>query len=375
MPGVSSAPPRFARRLLSAAADEFFGTVLLHTVLRHRGRPPGHGPTGPGVTADVLRGGDVRTVFAPAFDRRTPGFAAALRPATRRGGRPVTAPDECARVEDFTLPSPVATRWPAANRIVGRVWRAASANGVRPGEPRRTVLFVDGLVQPSFQVAGRFARAFAAAGVDTVSVDLPFNHRRTPPGRRPGELILGGDIDHVLSTTRQSVLDVLAVLDAVRADPGVGEVGLCGISFGGWAVLTAAAVDAVRAADATGRDTAGVRFVAGLAPAAHPAATLREGGTIMRAARGNVGPLGDLADGPTAVPYTPARQRAPLPPDRILLHAARWDRFVPNRRIDELAAAWGTAVTVHETGHMGISADAGINRALAAAVLRDGWPG
>ena len=375
------APPRFARRLLSVGADEFFGTLLLHTVLRHRGRPPECGPTGPGVSADLLRSGDPRAVFAPAFDPapdRVPDFAAALRPAAHRDGRPVAAPPGVSRVEDFALPSPVVTRWPASDLIRGRVWRSGAAGSrFDSAGPRPTVLFVDGLVQPSFKVAGRFAGVFAAGGADTVSVDLPFNHRRTPPGWRPGQLILGGDLVHVFAAGRQAVLDVLTVLDALRRDAAqlngaangtTAGVGLCGISFGGWAVLTAATVDAQRLG---GR--AGVRFAAGLAPAAHPAATLREGGTIMRAARRNVGPLPDAADDPAVVPFTPARRPAPLPPDRVLLHVARWDRFVPNARIRELAAAWGTGVTEHETGHMGLSADARCNVALAGLVLREGW--
>ena len=338
------------RRLVSSLTDELAGLSLLYGVMRHRGRPPRSGPMTDAPAADLFSGDPARA-FGPApaaVDLR----AAAVPLGEGKGDREVGRVAGCGDVTDFAFPSSDVTGEPANDAVRGRVWRSAAPGGFPNG--RRCVLALDGIVQAGFGNLRTFADECCPAATDLATVDLPFNHRRTPAGYRPGQLILGGDLPHVVSVLRQAVRDTAAAFRSLcESGDYPGGVALAGISFGGWTVLqTAALIGSVWP------DIQPPRWVCGVCPATDLLSELTSGGTIVRAARRNLGlspaDRGRLAG--VGESLRPAAFPPPLPAGRVILHAADYDRFVSNPAIERLAAAWGGTLTWHATGHMGLAA-------------------
>ncbi|WP_171186716.1 hypothetical protein [Alienimonas chondri] len=358
------------RRLASHLSDEFAGLGLLYGVMRHRGLPPRLGPAS-GVDVNELLSGDPARLFGPlpgTVHLRACSDPLAAAEADRVAG--------CAEVRDFAFPSSEATEFEVNDSVRGRLWRAE-----RGDRPRRVVLVVDGVMQASFGNIRAFARTCCPAGIDVATIDLPFNHRRTPEGFRPGQLILGGDLPHMLSVLRQAVRDTATTFRGL-ADGGEypGGVGLAGISFGGWTVLqTAALLGSIWKGEAS----RGPRWVCGVCPAADLLLALTDGGAIVRAARRNLRlSRDDLARlAPVAASIRPGAFPRPVPADpsetngdganRVMLHAGRFDRFVPNHAIERLAAAWEGELTWHRTGHMGLAAAPPYLKAVAEPWTRD----
>ena len=352
---------RVLRRLFCSLTDEFAGLGLLYGVMRHGDRPPRRGPIS-GVSPAALLSGDRAALFGalPA----AVGLAARSTPLPAAEAARVAG---CGGAFDFAFPSPDRTVFERNDLVRGRVWRSAA-----PVEPRRAVLALDGIVQPSFGNLRTLARVVCPAGLDLVTIDLPLNHRRTPPGFAPGQLTLGGDLAHVLGVLRQAVRDTACALRSLHAGGEYpGGVGLAGVSFGGWVALqTAGLLGSIWEGEARGP-----RWVCGVCPAADLLAALTDGGAIVRAARGNLG-IGS-ADLPALAGVASSLRPADLPrpaflggpgegESRVLLHAARFDRFVPNAAIERLAAAWGASLRWHATGHIGLAARPRYLREVAA---------
>ena len=352
------------RRLASHLTDEFAGLGLLYGVMRYRHRPPLRGPAS-GAKVDDLLSGDPAAVFGPA-----PEGVSLTNYSTPLPAAEAARVAGCGAVRDFAFPSTEGTAFPRNDLVRGRLWRAKTA-----AEPRRVVLALDGVMQASFGNLRAFARTCCPAGIDVATIDLPFNHRRTPEGFRPGQLILGGDLPHVLSVLRQAVRDTAAAYRTLT-DSGdyPGGVGLAGISFGGWTVLQTAALLGSIWKDEV---PTGPRWVCGVCPAADLLLALTDGGAIVRAARRNLrlGAAQREALGPVAASVRPSALPRPVPADspgagssrirRVMLHAGRFDRFVPNAAIERLAIAWDGSLTWHETGHMGLAAAPPHLRAVA----------
>lgn len=334
--------------------------MLLHQILRFGDRPP--------VSGDIqsrfpdLYSGDPRRFFAP-----TP------EPADLTSHRRTIGQTPHAVVEDFAFISPVRTPFPRNNIVRGRAWRVASETR-QPAEhvprspaspfppPPRTLVLLDGLVQLGYGNERLFADRLNPAGIDVVTIDLPFNHRRTPAGYRPGQLILGGDLDHALGVMRQAVLDTWALVRGLQAQGR--SVALAGISLGGWTVLSTALV----AAD--------IASVTALAPPVDMLRLLTEGGVIVRAARRGLclTPAQLKSLRPIARAVNPSAWPPPLPPGRVFLHAADYDRFVPTRRILALADQWHATLTRHPAGHMQLTSFPRWLTKVADAVREAAWP-
>ncbi len=356
------------RRFLAASIDETVGLMLLHKVLRAGDRPPIVG------ASDVpeLRSGDPRTFFAP------------VPPAADLAGhRRTIAETAHAVVEDFAFASPVVTPFPRNSVVRGRHWRcleasggrqpaeSASANPLESESPRRadasrpsrkTLVLIDGLVQYGYGSERLFADRLNPAGIDVVTIDMPFNHHRTPPAYRPGQLIVGGDLDHTLGVLRQAVLDTWSLLAGLQREGR--NVALAGISFGGWTVLSTSLV------------ATGIASVNAIAPPVDMLRVLTEGGVIVRAARRSLGLSASERDSLRSIAraVTPSAWPPPLPPERIVLHAADFDRFVPTPRIVALAEHWGATLVRYPAGHIQLTCFPRWLTKVADAVRTGGWP-
>lgn len=312
------------RRFISFTIDELIGLMLLHEVLRFANRHPRQGDPAmaifsPDATPDQL--------FAPQPE---PARLITLRAGFRE--------TPSALVHDLAFRSPVSTSFRRNNTVQVRHWQSRQALGDR--RPPLVCIVLDGLVQFGLGNARLFASRLNPRGIDVLGMDLPFNHRRTPPGYRPGQLLVGGDVPHILAAMRQAILDTWSLILHFQREGH--PVALAGISFGGWTVLMTCVM------------AEGLHSVTAVAPPVDLLRVLSEGGVILRAARRGIdlGPADLEALKPTARLLNPSCWQPRLSPERITLHAAAYDRFVPTVRVEQLAASWGANLVHHRVGHI-----------------------
>ena len=330
------------RKLAHELIDEIMGTILLHGFMRYGDRPPLVGPT----LADVphLHSGQPRLFYSPRpepvdlWARSVPVGAPALG------------------ISDFQFPSPIFTAHPENNLVWGRRWQPHASDG------GLTVLGVDGIVQLGCRWFDRLASRLNPVGIEVVTMDSPYNFRRTPKGYRPGQLIMGGDLNHQLAVARQAVLDLWTVIRSLKQAGR--RVGLVGASYGGWLVLMTALIAA--------EIDANIDFVIAVTPPVDMVQLLDEGGTIMRAVRRGLGynrfDLEQVKQ--VAAAMVPSRWDLPLPGTAVTLHAARYDRFVPPHRIEALAEKWQARLVMHNTAHYGLAVSATISEIIAEDISR-----
>jgi pimeloyl-ACP methyl ester carboxylesterase len=325
------------RPFFAQLVDEVVANVLLHGFLRRKGVRA----AGPGSDREPgLYSGQLDQFYAPR--------PAAVDLARRRTFVRQTA---LARVYDLCYPSDKPLGWPESDRIWCRHWQALESGS------DLTVVGVDGLVQLGSGWFRRLAERLNPHGIDVLMVDSPFNFRRTPRGYRPGQLIVSGDLAHQLAVTRAAVLDLWQVVESVARDGR--RVGLVGVSYGGWLTLLTALL------------AGGLDFVIAVAPPVDIVSLLLEGGTIVRSIRHGLGSkTHDMAElSRVARPLVPSAWRPRLAPERITLHAARYDRFVSCRAIEELAAAWKTRIVVHSEAHYRLAGSPHATPLVAAEIL------
>jgi hypothetical protein len=326
------------RWLKSTLVDEVIGLITLHQVLRYRNHAPQNG----GRLTDFpdLLSGDPQRLFRPVPE-----------PVDLQAAATQLEQHSSATVYDLSFPTGHPTGFSESDQVRGRWFRSCT------GGSDLTIVGVDGLVQFNDGWFRALAGELAPYGIDVVMVEPPFSNRRTPAGYRPGQLIVGGDMYHQMSVSRQAVLDLWTVIRGIQQTGR--RVGLTGVSYGGWVSLMTSLL-------ADDLDCLSV-----VAPPVHMGRLIQEGGSITRASRLGLG-RGELD--PDLLEHV-ARGVSPLfwpqriPGSRVVLHAAKWDRFVPTRRICQLAETWHTGYDLHHTGHIGVTTSRKIVRDVAADIL------
>lgn len=178
----------------------------------------------------------------------------------------------------------------------------------------------------------------AKSGLQVLYLSIPFQERRTPEGRWPGELTLSADLDQTEATFVQLARDVDRGVRWLIEEKGVDadRIGILGTSLGGYATATLFGMtDRFRCATVqlAGADIAGVLFNGNFLTR-KIAAQLEQDGVTEDEARARLRGLSpDLwAD--------PARK------DDLLLIAAERDTIVPLATVERLAELYGGAELV-----------------------------
>ncbi len=242
------------------------------------------------------------------------------------------------RVEDVYFQSSIQSFIPSSDTVILRHWIPAVEN-----KHNLTIVGCDGIGQIGSGTFWRFAKNLVAEGIEVITMDAPYIYRRAPKGYKSGQLVAGGDLDHQLAVSRQSIIDLWTTIKSVQQEGR--RVGLLGISYGGWLCLMGGLV----AED--------LEFIYALGPPVDLGTIVEEGGTIYRAYRKGLGY--DKRDHQLNLHATRAithRYWEPkLDPKNIHIWAAKHDRFVPNKRIDELVKLWGTQYEIFTDCHTGLA--------------------
>jgi pimeloyl-ACP methyl ester carboxylesterase len=235
-------------------------------------------------------------------------------------------------VGDGYFVSPVCTGLAENDLVRVRRWRRAGSG--------LTVIGLGGLVQLGYYWFDGLGESLAEQGVDLWMMDEPFNHRRTPRGFFPGELIAGAGPEQLIAAVWQAVLDARALINHLRTHGQ--RVGLVGQSYGGWLSLLLALLEE------------DLEFVVPLIPMCDLPAWYCAGLPLSRGARRRFPRYSQQELCALLRPINPIAWKPLVPVDRIDVHAATRDRLVLYRSISQLARAWGTRFTAHHGGHYSV---------------------
>lgn len=301
--------------------DEAVSALLLRKIFRYRNHPPIH-----------LRPDDLP---ASALSGRREDFFSSQANLTALALRDESATrSENLERHDFSFESTVQTSFSESNLVRCSRWSKPHQKN------QKVILGVDGIVQLRDTWFRTLAEEVVPAGWDVVMMDAPFNHRRTPIGYRPGQLILNGNFYHFLNAGRQLILDLERLTHFYRHQ-GL-EVAMVGVSLGGWAVTTVSQL------------VDHVRFLHAVTPPLEMSWMLREGGAIVRAAWNGLAQ--DSLDWEEMQrimrPLSPYHYNLTLKPDDVCFHTARYDRFVSTPRIEDFARKTGARTWEWPRGHI-----------------------
>ncbi len=261
-----------------------------------------------------------------AWSRSPEEFFAAptLAPAILRSSRLVGVTTDCER-RVFEFPSECASPWRGNNTVRGWICLTHSAPQSRP-----TVVILHGWNHGGWQSVYYIGvcRWLAQRGINSVFFDLPHHGSRRLAGRDEPRNFLTDNLAEGVRAVRQSVSDTRQVLRGLRA-AGFGNLGVWGISLGGWiGALTMAREDNLRFSALTTPAARLDEIIAAQPFAASLRARLEADGVTLTDAAERIGFL------------LPKNQRLRLSRERIFLASAQHDQFVSTASMEELWENW-----------------------------------
>jgi dienelactone hydrolase len=251
-------------------------------------------------------------------------------------------------VRDGFFVSPLRTGFPENDRVQVRRWK--------PADARLSVIGLGGLVQLGYYWFDGLAKSLAARGIEFWMMDEPFNHRRTPPGFLPGELIAGAGPEQLIAAVRQAIIDTRLLIADLRSQGQ--RVGIVGQSYGGWLALLLSLLEP------------DLEFAVPLIPMCDLATWYQAGLPLSRGARNRFPRYPKLQLEELLRPINPSAWQPILQPDRIDIHAATRDRLVLYRSIVRLATAWKSGLTVHRAGHYSVFFGSALRERVVNFVLQ-----
>jgi dienelactone hydrolase len=139
-------------------------------------------------------------------------------------------------VYDVQFPSPVESAYPQNNTVYAEYYRVA-------GTKKRPAVVVLDIADGSLVIARIVATSLASAGTDALIVNLPFHGPRRPPAQNIEALLNKPELFQEFSV--QGVADVRRACALLAGFKEVlpNQVGICGVSLGGFVGALTAGVD------------------------------------------------------------------------------------------------------------------------------------
>lgn len=233
----------------------------------------------------------------------------------------------------FQFPSPVASPWTPNNTVHGRFFPVADDWAAHP-----TVLLLHGWnAEIGYRTLFPYlARRLNRVGINAVMYELPYHSQRKPRGRGAATNFLSGDLLHVVQAVHQALADARALVAWLK-EHGCAEVGVWGISLGGWLSGLLACVEPR------------LRFAVMMTPVVRMERVIADLDfckPIRRNLRGRAVRLEPL----NLVTHQPK-----LPAEEILIVASEHDLFAPVATIEELCHLWhGPQLWRPRHGHISV---------------------
>ncbi len=252
--------------------------------------------------------------------------------------------------QDYEFTGQLRAGFDRVNRGLARRWW-------HPGrELPLAVLMLPGLAQFNFFWFDRMGQVLAACGLDAWMMDEPYNHRRTPPGFCPSQLIAGGPPRQLLAAFCYAARDATAVIRALQARGR--RVILIGQSFGAWLSTMLALLHDDLAA------------VFPVTPMGDVVRWYRSKSTLSRMGRRHTRISDRELLQHIARPVNPAAWPPPRSAQRVHFHISVYDRFLDPHLALRLARSWNSPYTLHREGHASIWLGARLRRLLREQIVR-----
>jgi len=239
----------------------------------------------------------------------------------------------------MSFPSSVVGDREENNRLHLRVWPGPD------GMKSPAMVMLHSLFSTSDVGYVHWASVLNRLGWTAVFYDLPYHFRRRPKGTWSGELVFGGNLIRSAEAIRQAVTEVRMVTRMLKA-AGAPEVGLWGMSLGGWvAGLTLCHEPGLACG-----------WLVQPIPDVATAIWDSEGGWVLRRQMEQRGLSRNRAE--KLLPLVcPSHGKLQLPSKRVLVVGGSHDSVAPPSKLKALSEGWGgTHYREVGQGHIGYQA-------------------
>ncbi len=241
-------------------------------------------------------------------------------------------------ISKFSFESPVYSPFPANNMVHGRFYE-------RHGEPDAPmVMLLHGWRMESYAFFDRFCRVLVSEGFNCAMPDLPYHMNRTPKHSFAGEHTFTDDAIHTLETIRQTLFDVMSVMNWAREKKKSRKVGVMGMSFGAMMSGLLACVEPT------------LDFAVLVAPPADPRMVFDDSrlGRLIEKENPRAGRLVRRYN-ETLSNIALTNMRPMIPIDRIFIAEGLYDGMVPVAAVERLWESWGKPeMKRYPHGHLSI---------------------
>jgi len=238
---------------------------------------------------------------------------------------------------DGTFQSPVQTVFPETNTVYVKHYRLKHASPHRP-----TVIMINGLNLDSNFYFDWWCWRFAAWGLDSALLMMPFSQKRVPKGSFSGHYAFCADTRWTLLTFKHTFLDTQLFANWLKANTS-GLIGSFGVSFG-------ALVSGVFACQSDKIDFS----VIGMPPVDVAAIFQNWDFSDELRAREAQGETTLLTDPRIPLNCNMTRMQPKIDKNRFFVAKGLYDHLVPPESIDEAISSWGGLKWLREypTGHL-----------------------
>lgn len=240
-------------------------------------------------------------------------------------------------IYEGSFPSAVESPFPENNTVYAMLYKLRRGKKGRP-----VVVMINGLYVDTNFYFDWWCWRFAAWGMDSVLITMPYSLQRVPPKSHSGQYTMAPDMMWTLLSIKQSFLDVQLLANRLNAD-GYGKIGTFGVSYG--ALMSGIYVCQADNAHFTIMGMPPVDFVDAL----HKWSFTDE--LLAREAAGETTMLTD----PRVPPLVSMCEMTPrVPLKNIFIAAGSYDHLVPMDTIERTQQRWGDLPWLKEypTGHI-----------------------